>query len=43
MRKSTLLVCLDKVTREARVRGGRQDPLTSALLIWSMMDHVRDV
>lgn len=43
LRKSTLLVYLDKVSREVRARGGRRDPLTCTLLIWSTMDHVRDV
>lgn len=37
LRKRELLVLLDnpRVTREARARGGGQDPLPSAQLVWS--------
>lgn len=37
LRKRDLLVLLDnpRVTREARARGGGQDPLPSAQLVWS--------
>lgn len=35
LRKRELLVRLGRVTREARARGGGQDPLPSVQLVWS--------